>query len=323
MNVKIRKQAAAIILSGITLTGCGYNEIIPSNIEMKNEKIETIHEDEISDAIEIVEVDVDSVEYNTDIINVVKADVNTSIMSSIFKDGKLLGTLASGREFILVSDEDPEWYAIKYYDTYGYVKKEDTHIEFERVVNKPVIDKGYLPNGGIIYETKELNGKKITLEELEFVEIYADYGDTYLVSTLNYDVGFIKKEDITLLEGNLALVDITDQNVVYYQDNNKVFESPCVSGTINTSRATNLGLQKIMSKWGAGEIAPGAWVECVASFNSDYEGFHTANAWRSEYEYGGDTYTYNGSHGCINMPNEEALELCGMLEVGDKTLIKM
>ena len=244
-------------------------------------------------------------------------------MSSIFNDGKLLGTFAAGREFALVSDEDPDWYVIKYYDAYGYVKKEDTHIEFEKVVTEPIIDKGYLPNGGIIYETEELDNEKTSLEVLEFVEIHADYGDSYLVSTLNYDIGFVKKEDITLLEGNLALVDISDQHVVYYRDNERVFASPCVSGTINTGRATNLGLQEIISKWGAGMIAPGAWVECVAYFNSDYEGFHTADYWRNSYEYGGDTYTYNGSHGCINMPNEKGLELCGMLEVGDKTLIKM
>lgn len=318
--MKINNKIAALILSGITLTSCGYVETVPASFD-----VQEIEEIEVPETIEVEveKVDVDSIEYNTNIINVVKADTNTPIMSSILDDSKLLGTFAEGREFTLISDEDPDWYAIKYYDTFGFVKKEDTHIEYERVVNKPVIDKGYLPNGGIIYDTKELDSEKEILEELEFVEIYADYGDSYLASTLNYDVGFIKKEDITLLDGNLALVDITDQNVVYYQDNNRVFESPCVSGTINTGRATNLGLQSILSKWGAGEIAPGAWVECVAYFNKDYEGFHTADYWRSEYEYGGDTYTYNGSHGCINMPNEKGLELCGMLEVGDKTLIKM
>ena len=316
--MKINSKLAALILSGITLTGCGYNENIPVSIES-----EPIKEYKEESEISVEKIDTDSIEYNTSIINVVKADINTPIMSSIFTDGKLLGTFASGREFTLISDEDPDWYTIKYYDTFGFVKKEDTHIEYERVVNKPVIAKGYLPNGGTIYETKDLNSEQQILEELEFVEIYASYDDSYLVSTLNYNVGFIKKEDITLLEGNLALVDITDQNVVFYQENDKVFESPCVSGTINTGRATNLGLQYIMSKWGAGEIAPGARVECVAYFNSDYEGFHTADYWRSEHEYGGDTYIYNGSHGCINMPNEKGLELCGMLEVGDKTLIKM
>lgn len=316
--MKINKKLAAIILGGVTLTSLGCKNLLLVDDVEENIEIAI----QVKEEPTLPTVDVDSVDYDTNIINVVKADINTPIMDGIFDNSKILGTFVEGREFILISDEDPDWYAIRYYDKYGFVKKEDTHIEYEKTIADPIISKGYLPNGGTIYKTKELDSEKGLLEELEFVEIYADYGDSYLVSTLNYDIGFIKKEDISLLEGDLALVDITDQKVVFYQDNDRVFESPCVSGTINTSRATNLGLQSILSKWGAGEIAPGAYVRCVAYFNNDYEGFHTAE-WRESYEFGGDTYIENGSHGCINMGLNEALELCGMLEVGDKCLIKM
>ena len=318
--MKIKSKLAALMLSGITLTSCTSNELVPASIEPQ-EIQEYVVEDTIEEEPTEEVVDTDSIEYNTNIINVVVADINTPIMDSVLNDGNKLGTLAAGRSFTLISDEDPEWYAIKYYGEYGFVKKEDTHIELKQVVNQPMIDKGYLPIGGVIYSDKDLTTEKSTLEELEFVEIYKDYGNTYLVSTLDYEVGFIKKEDINLLEGNLVVTDITNQEVVFYIDNKKVFTAPCVSGTINTGRATNLGLTEILSKWGAGEIAPGAYVRCVAYFNTDYEGFHTAE-WRKPNEFGADIYTYDGSHGCINMRLDEALELCGMLEVGDKCLIK-
>ncbi len=208
--MKINKKVAAIILGGITLTSLGCKNLLLVDNE-ENIEIATQAEEEPTLPI----VDVDSVEYNTNIINVVKADINTPIMDGVFDNSKILGTFVEGREFTLISDEDPDWYAIRYYDKYGFVKKEDAHIEYEKIIADPIISKGYLPNGGIIYTTEKLDSEKGLLEELEFVEIYADYGDSYLVSTLNYDIGFVKKEDISLLEGDLALVDITDQNVVF------------------------------------------------------------------------------------------------------------
>jgi lipoprotein-anchoring transpeptidase ErfK/SrfK len=42
-------------------------------------------------------------------------------------------------------------------------------------------------------------------------------------------------------------------------------------------------------------------------------GFHDAT-WQPW--FGGDRYTYAGSHGCINMSYYEAQELYGILEVG-------
>jgi len=49
-------------------------------------------------------------------------------------------------------------------------------------------------------------------------------------------------------------------------------------------------------------------------------GFHDAT-WRSDEEFGGDTYLWNGSHGCINLPYSAAEELYGLVHVGDKVHI--
>ena len=49
-------------------------------------------------------------------------------------------------------------------------------------------------------------------------------------------------------------------------------------------------------------------------------GLHDAD-WRWDEEFGGDTYLWNGSHGCVNLPVDAAGELFGLLHVGDKVYI--
>ena len=326
--LKIKNRLIALVLSGITLTGCNntanFEVEIPAHmVENMNNILSNMNETNEKEKVEPEKpVDTDSIAYNTNIINVVVADTNTPIMNGIFPDSALLGTLAKDRNFVLISDEDPEWYAIRYYGDVGFVKKEDTHISVVRTVNTPMIGKGYLPKEATIYDTKDMNTPIDMLNELEFVEIYKEVNDCYLVQTIDYKIGYIRKDDVTLIEGDLVVGDISEQRVDFYEGNTKVFSAPVVSGTINTSRETDLGLTTILSKWGAGEIAPGAYVRCVAYFNNTYEGFHTAE-WREPYEFGGDTYTYDGSHGCMNMRLEDGLELCDHLEVGDPCLIKM
>jgi len=47
-------------------------------------------------------------------------------------------------------------------------------------------------------------------------------------------------------------------------------------------------------------------------------GLHDAT-WRSK--FGGKIYTYDGSHGCINMPKASAYELYDLIQVGDCVVI--
>ena len=47
-------------------------------------------------------------------------------------------------------------------------------------------------------------------------------------------------------------------------------------------------------------------------------GFHDAT-WQSS--FGGNVYTYRGSHGCINMPLDQAASLYGMLSMGTPVII--
>ena len=53
-----------------------------------------------------------------------------------------------------------------------------------------------------------------------------------------------------------------------------------------------------------------------------YEGYGLHDAtWRSNYEFGGDTYWYSGSHGCVNLPYYAAESLYFMVSRGTYVLV--
>ena len=62
-----------------------------------------------------------------------------------------------------------------------------------------------------------------------------------------------------------------------------------------------------------------------AEYHTDYDedgNYVRDHGWRSNGEFGGDTYQYNGSHGCINLPNEAAKNIYDNVETGTMVLVK-
>ena len=90
---------------------------------------------------------------------------------------------------------------------------------------------------------------------------------------------------------------------------------------LNFYHPTGEGLFNIYSKSYNAELVGDTWdvmVNVFMGFNGG-EGIHDAT-WRSY--FGGDIYTYDGSHGCINCPYNEVMALANEVEVGDKVLVK-
>lgn len=57
------------------------------------------------------------------------------------------------------------------------------------------------------------------------------------------------------------------------------------------------------------------WVDYWMRFTDSACGFHDAT-WRSNSEFGGDTYKNNGSHGCVNLRHDFAKELYDHIDIG-------
>ncbi len=124
-------------------------------------------------------------------------------------------------------------------------------------------------------------------------------------------------------------VDITEQTVRMYDENsNLIIETVCVSGDPARDGGTHRGVFYIYNKAspmdlvGAdenGDGQPDYIVPVVFWMPFDGgEGLHdvsTRSAW------GGDVYTYSGSHGCVNLPYSGAAELWENTEVGTVVVV--
>jgi lipoprotein-anchoring transpeptidase ErfK/SrfK len=108
-------------------------------------------------------------------------------------------------------------------------------------------------------------------------------------------------------------VDIANQTLTYFVNGAAVLYTPCVTGS--PGRSTPRGLFQINS------CVPGkylngptwhVWVDRWMRFCGGC-GIHDAT-WRKS--FGGTIYKTNGSHGCVNIPHDQALALYNMVGVG-------
>ena len=108
-------------------------------------------------------------------------------------------------------------------------------------------------------------------------------------------------------------VDIANQTLTYFVNGAVALYTPCVTGKLG--RSTPRGLFQINS------MVPGkylngptwhVWVDRGMRFCGGC-GIHDAT-WRKS--FGGNIYQTNGSHGCVNIPHDQALALYNMVGVG-------
>ena len=113
----------------------------------------------------------------------------------------------------------------------------------------------------------------------------------------------VKKNPMLYIE-----VDKSEQHVWHYVDGKLCCESDCVTGT-KGSHDTPTGVFYISEK-DPGCYLVGAdyktWVNRWMRLTGSGVGLHDAD-WRSS--FGGSIYTYNGSHGCVNLPPKFAYHL--------------
>ena len=133
-------------------------------------------------------------------------------------------------------------------------------------------------------------------------------------------------------------VDITEQHVRYYDDDdNVVWEADCVTGIPMgrnyygqpESYSTPKGAYYINNKE-LDKTMRGPWIPEINNweyespariwlpFLYDSWAIHDA-AWR--YEYGGTIYQWNGSHGCVNVAYDNLVTLYDMVEVGTPVMV--
>lgn len=121
-------------------------------------------------------------------------------------------------------------------------------------------------------------------------------------------------------------INLSTQYARLYDSNSQVlWRSYFVSGNTSLDRGTPTGSFTLNAKRkdqvliGADEDEDGepdykSPVKYWMPFKGNIVGLHDA-PWRSS--FGGSIYSWNGSHGCINLPPEKAAELFQLIQVGD------
>lgn len=121
--------------------------------------------------------------------------------------------------------------------------------------------------------------------------------------------------------GNYIEVDLDNQVLYLYKEGKLVMETEIVSGsTRKRSRMTPTGVYRVYSML-RNVTLKGDDYESKVSYWMPFKGgygLHDAT-WRSS--FGGTIYTYNGSHGCVNLPLDKARELYETIDVGFRVVV--
>lgn len=129
---------------------------------------------------------------------------------------------------------------------------------------------------------------------------YTSYGNPY----------YYKREGVDDLAGTYVEVNLGAQHLWYYIDGKLFIESDLVSGDMSEKgRATASGAfplaykeRDVTLRGGEGDEEYESDVKYWMAFYEG-QGLHDAS-WRSS--FGGNIYKYNGSHGCVNLPESVA-----------------
>lgn len=357
MNLKVRKKLLTLVATGITISmcqGCSYEEEMPEKpvivetipieteeiIEEPKEIVETTETmesaiEEIEEAIDASEEIIESIEpvETTDIITVkkVKATQSADVRLSPSEDGEIIKTLYKTNTLPYI-DEDDNWYKVMYDYEEAYISKDVSEVIETQEFVYDYIKTIYLTKACEMYEDESLENEITDLNKFEFLEVYDELENSYLVKQDN-NIGYIYKDNAEEISGKFVVVDISDQIVNLYNDGKITLSSPVVTGRAKKSPTTK-GIFSIFEKsHDRYLVGPGykSYVNVMMKFHNG-EGLHDAeyhtddngkkHGWRDISEFGGDTYLTNGSHGCVNMPNQAAKDLYNEVEIGTKVLVK-
>lgn len=244
--------------------------------------------------------------------------------------------------------------SVKVTDNINYDKIGDYEIKYRVVVKELNIDKT------IIRKVKVVDKIPPELTIYSDPEIYANLNESFAEPTYqaidNYDGDitdkvkkesnlnlsaegeYIEKFTVEDASGNVTtkeikiivrekskntyiVISISNQYLTYYQMGKVALETSVVTGNNgNTPYGTyylNNKARNVTLK-GPEDDPYESFVYYWMPFISSTHGMHDAT-WRSR--FGGNIYTYDPSHGCVNMPLDKAADLYYMVEIGTPVYI--
>lgn len=185
----------------------------------------------------------------------------------------------------------------------------------------PTNKKVNIRNGVSSVEREGANGSAIS-QEPAVDAIYNGFLNGNVAYDLSSQTVAFKTEtnrSVSLDYGRYIEVNLSQQHLWAYQDNQVIFSTPITSGATGAGFPTVTGLFSIYAKERSRYLNGhpygynyNVYVDYWMPFYAGY-GLHDAD-WRSS--FGGSDYYYGGSHGCVNMPKASAAFLYGWADIG-------
>lgn len=110
-------------------------------------------------------------------------------------------------------------------------------------------------------------------------------------------------------------IDMGNQMLYYYEDGRKMLETPIVTGDMKRKRSTPEMVCYVYAKQKNRTLRGPGYASFVKYWMPVKGGIGIHDArWRKE--FGGEIYQTQGSHGCINLPSEQAEKLYEQVNIG-------
>lgn len=248
---------------------------------------------------------------------VLKATTCVNVRKDSNTESTIIGSLDYGETVDFVGYENG-WYKVKYNGELAYLSAQYVEQTFEIALPDQCDKLVMVVNDCDIYATPNYENPITSLLTYECAEVYEETNGFYLAKTSD-NLGYIPVDNVTDLDTRIVVVDISDQKLKLYKNNEVYLTSDVVTGKNETP--SDIGLYNIYSKELSRNLTgPGysSYVNYWMPYNGG-EGLHDAT-WR--YYFGGDIYEWSGSHGCVNLPLDVAEEIYNNVDVGTQVLVK-
>ena len=342
MKIKISKRLINILILGgcVTFIGCA------KKVEQEEPKPEpividvptttpTIIEKEVKEEKEDNNVSEDKIAVSNNEINVYRWDIpkyvtyvdavnNTSIYSNTNQDSEILGELKRHDRLVKKDDYFNDYYEVEYNGQTAFVPKENTKVEVKQEFNHNFTKVVKIKKDASIYTDDCLDNPIVIYDDFEIAEVYQEHDDIYLVKTIDY-VGYVRKEDTEdILDDTFVVVDKSNQNMLLYNNNEIIVDTPVVTGKPISDRDTPLGDYNIWYSGYDRDLVGADYRVHVDSFWAfkDGYGIHDAN-WRPQGDFNNnETWKTKGSHGCVNAEIEQIQKMKNYVKTGTRVFIK-
>lgn len=162
---------------------------------------------------------------------------------------------------------------------------------------------------------------ELTVKEIK--KAFLSDGNSYHFNAKYETTGFKKENNKNDIGSTYVEISISKQHMWFYEDGKLIVDTDIVTGNKDGSHDTPKGVWYVWSKQSPAILVGDDYRTQVSYWMAiDWTGVGIHDStWRGSSEYGGNTYTYNGSHGCINTPYDAVKTIYNNIEPGTPVVI--